>query len=274
MKNLRITCSSFGALILVCLFGLQPLLAQDDDTQSVLISIDYMKTTGDGAMELEEKFWKPIHAERQKQGKLLDWGLMRRVYPYGSAVEYDYITINVYKDLAQAEMTYDDLEAIAKKVHPSADIAKKLAATEASRKLVKGEVFYTIARTENPDEAGSPVGDYIVMNHMQSVGSASAYVKMEMDLYRPVHQEAVNAGRMQAWFMMGRAIPGGSSYGYNYITMDVYKSLEQYPPDTEGLVEKAHKDEAARKKYMETNPNKHRKVVRADMYQMMSVLEE
>ena len=46
-----------------------------------------------------EKFWKPVHQERIKDGRMTAWLLLKVVNDEKKDIPYNYITLNVYPDM-------------------------------------------------------------------------------------------------------------------------------------------------------------------------------
>ena len=51
------------------------------------------------------------------------------------------------------------------------------------------------------------------------------YLKMEHDLWRPVHQERIKQGHMRSWTLYAVRFPSGSKNECDYRTVNVYNSL-------------------------------------------------
>src|SRR5437773_1615337 len=79
--------------------------------------------------------------KRIRAGQMRSWALYNVQYPYGTSLEYDFVTIDTYASLADAER---DISAIFAKVHPSAPLSDIGSRTEATRSLVRGEVWSRI----------------------------------------------------------------------------------------------------------------------------------
>ena len=66
------------------------------------------------------------------------WALYGVQYPFGTSLEYDFVTIDTYASLADAER---DISPVFAKVHPSAPFSEIGSRTEAARSIVRGEVW-------------------------------------------------------------------------------------------------------------------------------------
>jgi len=51
------------------------------------------------------------------------------------------------------------------------------------------------------------------------------YLKLEHDLWRPVHQERIKQGHMRSWTLYSVRFPSGSKNECDYRTVNVYNSL-------------------------------------------------
>jgi len=95
--------------------------AQQPQRPSVYV-VNFMKANPAKVQEylkLEQETWKPVHQERIRAGQMRSWALYNVQYPYGTSLEYDFVTIDTYASLADAER---DISAIFAKVHPSAPL--------------------------------------------------------------------------------------------------------------------------------------------------------
>jgi len=92
-------------------------------------------------LQLERQTWKPVHQERIRAGQMRSWALYGVRYPFGSSLEYDFVTIDTYASLADVER---DITPIFAKVHPSTSLSDAAARVEAARTLVRGEVWSRI----------------------------------------------------------------------------------------------------------------------------------
>ncbi|MEY4939253.1 MAG: hypothetical protein RIQ93_988 [Verrucomicrobiota bacterium] len=79
--------------------------------------------------------------------------------------------------------------------------------------------------------AGSPPVHYITLEYQKPTpGKNAAYVKMERELWKPIHQARVKAGNIVSWKLYVVSYPNGQNQEYEYITVTEYPSwaaLEQ-----------------------------------------------
>ena len=66
------------------------------------------------------------------------------------------------------------------------------------------------------------------------------YLKMEHDLWRPVHQERIKQGHMRSWTLYAVRFPSGSQRECDYRTVNVYSSLADMDRSIEDVFKKVH----------------------------------
>ncbi|MFK7937341.1 MAG: hypothetical protein AB8G22_27755 [Saprospiraceae bacterium] len=57
--------------------------------------------------------------------------------------------------------------------------------------------------------------------------STSEYLSVEQDMWKAMHQEKINLGELNSWGLYRVPFPGGSEAEYHYVTVRVYKDLQQ-----------------------------------------------
>jgi hypothetical protein len=67
---------------------------------------------------------------------------------------------------------------------------------------------------------------YVTIDYMKPLpGKAADYVKMERELWKPIHQDMVNRGRITSWKLYIVSWPNGEDQEYDYVTMMEYASF-------------------------------------------------
>lgn len=97
-------------------------------------------------VELERKYWKPIHQERVNRGILNNWALYSVRYPGGTNREYSHITLNFFDKFEQIETQYP--LGVAAKALPDVNVANVLAQTNAAKKQVRIEVLNLVDQVQ------------------------------------------------------------------------------------------------------------------------------
>jgi len=202
--------------------------------QNPTVVVEFMKVTQESeATYLEvEQAWKKIHQKRVEEGLAAGWQLWRKVYA-GYKDPYQYITVNWYDDYAQSFKPLPEgfLESFMN--GPDSEILNQ---TAGSRVLAHMEVSHQEGVADNSQGA-----TLIVINRMKvRPGDQSDYVKMEMEVFKPLHEEAIRRGLRSHWgiwsnwpFDKGQAA---------YITVDGYTDASQLTADGEDYFSEVHPD--------------------------------
>jgi hypothetical protein len=114
-----------------------------------VVEVNYMKVEPAKEadyLRLERETWKPIHQERIRRGALRSWTLYQVRYPHGTGTEYDYVTVNTYNSIVDADR--QQLAELVAKVHPNVPLQDLVNRTYGGRQLVRGEVWYRIDHVE------------------------------------------------------------------------------------------------------------------------------
>ena len=64
--------------------------------------------------------------------------------------------------------------------------------------------------------------DYMKVNRANQV----EYLKLEKEIWKPIHQERVNAGHILGWYLYRVSYPGGTEVHHNYTTVTVYRTFK------------------------------------------------
>jgi len=127
-------------------------LAQSPQTKPPkYLEVDYMKVQpgkDSDYLRVEQETWKPMHQERIKKGELRSWALYGVRFPFGTDEKYDYITVNTFDRFGQLENPFADLGEIFKKVHPNMKADDLEQQTNATRHLIRSEVWQLIDETQ------------------------------------------------------------------------------------------------------------------------------
>ena len=207
--------------------------AQDGDAPSnVYLQVDCMKSTSSDYSDLETEIWQPMHQAMVDAGLKQSWAFYWVMY--GDRTECDYYTVNTYSGLDQlnSNVSYGDIFA---KVHPNKDLGEAFGKTDASREMIRTELWVMVDGIVPEDF------EYAIVNQMAANDPAN-YVKMEREVFMPVHQASVNAGNRAGWALYRLVAPYGGTMAYNFGTVDFTNKIgperagplwEQVHPDME-----------------------------------------
>ena len=147
--------------------------------------------------------------------------------PAGANTEYDYVTRHVFVGDAQfanyLEKPFlpDNWQSLL-----TLDEVKLVLRDNDIRTYVKGEVWTILDETwaDESDNFNVAVFNYF----KQPKGKTQAeHIKMEKDIWKPVHEARTKDHTMQGWVMMAMQMPFGSSQPYDMATVDVYTDMKQ-----------------------------------------------
>lgn len=205
------------------LMGAHPVLAQEAPT--VWFDVAYMKVAADKVneyLDLERNSWKAIHQERVKAGVIVGWDLYAVWYPGGTEAPYQYVTVNTYDDLAKIPTGFS--EELTRKAHPNVDIEEFNAKTVAARDLARSELW--VQRDVVRPGVGLEVGNYLSVGYMKvPSGGGPAYLRLERDVFKPVHEARIADGWIHNFGINQLFLPGGAEQPYNWAVVQVYSDF-------------------------------------------------
>ncbi|MFK7924805.1 MAG: hypothetical protein AB8H47_22795 [Bacteroidia bacterium] len=217
------------AILIACLlmFGLNPLSAQQEESKTVYVTMQYMKVKPgniDAYLELEN-LWKKMHQARVDAGELLYWGLHQVVSPTGTNAEYNFTTVNLYEGEEALAAHYEgEMSEGMLKLYTEEELEIMQKTTEL-RDLVKEEVYYRTLRVTD----GKPGANFIVTNYMQLQGDASLADHTELEeIWSKIHQARIDDGKMKAWSSWDMVLPMDSEMAHQSITVDFYEDMAQW----------------------------------------------
>lgn len=204
------------------------------EAQNQTIVLEFMKVTQESeASYLEvEQAWTQIHQKRVEEGLAAGWQLWRKVHA-GYNDPYQYITINWYDDLSQSLKPLPDGFYEQFFNGPDSEIFNQ---TGSSRILAHMEVSHQIGGAENNQGTG-----LIVLNRMKvRPEDQSDYVQMEMEVFKPLHEEGIRRGLRSHWSIW-------SSWPYDkgqatFTTVDGFADAAQFTAEGEDYFSEVHPD--------------------------------
>lgn len=230
MFNRRLLCGAV-CTVATLLITSSSVVAQDVETQpDVYLQVDCMKSTSPDYSSLETEIWQPMHQAMVDAGQKQSWALYRVMY--GDRSECDYFTVNTYSGLDQlnGDVSYQDVFA---KVHPNKDLDEAFDKTSMSREMVRTELWVMI------DGIIPESFEYAVVNQM-AADDPDDYIKMEREVFMPVHQASVDAGLRAGWALYELVAPSSNTMPYNFGTVDFMNEIGR--ENAGPLWEKVHPD--------------------------------
>lgn len=193
------------------------------------LSIDFIQSHSADFLEFEKKYWEPIQQALVTQNHLRA-SLLYRVKFAGKHLQYDYIRLNYLRDWRALEQV-NSAELI-RRLRPKINIAKLYQQSEGRRKISGTALFQLLGQAAEDRKPSK----YIMVNELKSMGGkAERYQAMELQYFRPFHQQRVKAEIMNNWQLFTRVFPFGSRHDANFMTFNGYlewRDIKQNnPPD-------------------------------------------
>ena len=217
------------------------LLTISAKAQTSYLMFEFMNVTeanGGNYQELES-FWSKIHQERVKAGDLEEWSFWS-LSPGGQAQHFQYLTVQQFTDPAKMmNMELATLLDRAKKAYPNmseADLMAKLDGsfglrTTGARSYVKIIDGTTSAFQLTPGILSSLALMKVEFNKMDTYAK---YEKAESEVFKPIHQKAVDEGKKMGWGLGVVTSPVGSDTYASHMTWNFYKDVNQMLSDSPG----------------------------------------
>jgi len=179
--------------------------------------VNFMKVPQGGydAFMANELEWKKLHQNRVNEGKLISWQVYY-IHNQGTGSPYNCATVDVYPNMepSLAGLTQDEMKkGLGEKYN---DVLKK---TNTVRNLVYsetlGQVFFIPSKA--PDK-------YLMVSSMKTKDTGK-YYDMEKKAYMPMHQAAIDQGKMNGWSVWARMFPEDNTC--EAYTVNAYSSSAQ-----------------------------------------------
>lgn len=181
-----------------------------------------------------EEFWSGIHKQRVADKSIIGWDLWS-LTPSGTKQGSQYLTVTVFaslKDMLKA-ITSLDVTAYAKKAYPNKtdkELTALMTLTAKSRDMAHQVLIRGVDQTK--DDFQMKVGTIITIDIMKQLDDS--YEKAESEIFKPWHQQMVDAGKKGHWELDQIILPTGSqSYG-SHITVSMFKDMDQLAESMEG----------------------------------------
>ncbi len=71
-------------------------------------------------------------------------------------------------------------------------------------------------------------------------GKGPEYLRLERELWKPVHQERIRTGRMKSWSLYRVEYPYGTEREYGFVTVGVHNSITDLERGIEDVFAKVH----------------------------------
>ena len=221
-----------AALFLICFLSAFLLScgvkAQSGNDKPVYIAVNYIRTQPGkrGAyLDLLKNYSKKVWEYNFKQGKSVGTYVNSMLLPSGSSADYDITVITVSTDL---KFLLDDslsAQMMLKKLNPEYSDSYIQSIGDQFlhvRSMVKRETFTALAEI-NPT---APPTKYYTTDYMKATtGKEDDYVKLEKEVWMPIHKERIKLGVLTDWALAQKYMPYSSKDPYDYATFNFFNDI-------------------------------------------------
>lgn len=215
-------------ILIVLLMASNIALAQD----KLYLIFEFMKVDNEqeAAYGETEAFWEKIQEQRVKGGDIIGWDLWA-LSPGGEIQGFQYLTVSLYNDPVKMMdgSSWTHLMDRAKAAYPKmseADLDKKLNYSSETRDLAVRIYAQEIDVTK--DDFDMPVGTVAQMDMMKvALENYEKYEKAESEVFKPLHQKAVDEGAKGNWGLVRFMLPIGSDTYASHMTVSMFKDYNQ-----------------------------------------------
>jgi hypothetical protein len=200
------------------------LYSQDEVPIYTIVSFMKVKQGEDHKyVQVEKDYWKPMHDELVKQGKILGWYLYKIQFN-GTGDEYNYATVTHYMGTEHIGRIYGS--NLIAKVHPGHKWEDIGNATLKSRDMVTTRMLQWQLQSL-PDDGRAP-SKYAVVNYMKTIpGVRNEFFQLRRDYVKPAFDMALKEGKVEGWGMWRLMFPSGEDMPYDFVSGDFYNDLDQ-----------------------------------------------
>ncbi len=221
MKRLLV----FIAVALVCSWS----TAQDQDPLYLVFEFMKVDNEQEAAYAATEDFWEKVHEQRVKNGDCIGWDLWS-LQPGGEDQNFQYMTVSLYNDPVKmmTDSGYMDAWNAAYPNLSDEESAAKMEQTAKSRDLIVRVYLQEIDQT-NATDFDMPLGTLAVLNFMKAKpGMSGKYEKMESEVFKPMHQQQIDAGGRGSWGLLRNMLGYASDIYATHIAVDMYTDYDQF----------------------------------------------
>lgn len=196
--------------------------------EKLFLTFEFMKVDNEqeGAYMETESLWEKLHEARVKKGDIVGWDLWA-LRPGGEDQGFQYLTVTVHSDPIKMLEGGGFQEAFAAAFPNITEKEQKIMdATAKTRDLAVRIYAEEISNTTG--EFDMPIGSIAQMDMMKvDMGNYALYEKAEDEIFKLLHQGAVDAGAKESWGLVRFMSPIGSDTYASHMTVSMFKDINQ-----------------------------------------------
>ena len=169
-----------------------------------------------------EKFWKAIHQERIKDGRMTAWLLLKVVNEEQKDIPYNYITLNVYPDMEKVSdggPTNEDFTNAHSDQYSEQEIQAMGALTRKVNNIIRSDLLKSISSIYS-------LNKYRIANFMKTApGQRDAFIESRQEFTRPIFSRMIHDinAPMSGWILNELVTPDGTEKEYDFVSFDLFK---------------------------------------------------
>lgn len=269
MKNLSLIL--IHALFLIALLSTfsyaQNNLELIHDHQGYYMNVDYIQIQQKDILSFEnniEELIKPIQQARIDSDYIKEWYLYRVAFPGSRNTQYNYVVVSISNQICG----FEDISNQISVSYLHDDIDEKLV-TYFNLMVPNHSELWKINNSVLVSSDSKP-SRYFLMDYMNvRSGMEYAYLMMEDELARPLHEIRMKHGNMEGWEIFSLITPGGTEYGYNFAAGNHVNSLRNIEFGfSEELIRQNRPDANVREFF--NNVEETRDLVRSELWELVN----
>jgi hypothetical protein len=196
--------------------------------EKLFLTLEFMKVDNEqeGAYMETESLWEKLHEARVKKGDIIGWDLWS-LSPGGENQGFQYLTVTLHSDPVKMMEGGGFQEAFQAAFPNITEKEQKIMdATAKTRDLAVRIHAEQISSTTG--EFDMPIGSIAQMDMMKvDMGNYAVYEKAEDEVFKLLHQGAVDTDGKESWGLVRFMSPIGSATYASHMTVSMFKDHSQ-----------------------------------------------
>ena len=211
------------------IFGMAIMLGFTTMAQEKLfLTFEFMKVDNEqeNAYMETETLWQSLHEARVKSGDIVGWDLWA-LSPGGEEQGFQYLTVTLYNDPVKM-LEGGGFQKAMTAAFPNITEKQQqiMDATAKTRDLAVRIHAEQISNTTG--EFDMPIGSIAQMDMMKvAMGNSAIYEKAEDEVFKKLHQGAVDTDGKESWGLVRFMSPIGSDTYASHMTISMFKDISQ-----------------------------------------------
>lgn len=175
----------------------------------------------DAYLNLVTNYGKRIHEAMVRENKIQGWYFYEVILSPETTQPYDYVGVKVttgFSDMIDNSVSLKEYYNKTKtaKEPPFEQIATQLAEC---RTPIRKEIYIHRAGLDPK----TPVSKYVQVDYMKPLpGKKAEYIKMESEVFYPIHQERIKIGALTDWALYEKFLPFAIDAEFDFVTANFF----------------------------------------------------